>query len=166
MSSPQASRPHAPAAYGIPASMDGMMSWSVVTHCLENSRTYWLASTRPDGRPHVVPIWGLWLEDTFYFGGSPSTRWAQNVATNPAVALHLEDGEQVIIVEGVVDEYLPDSDLTARLSAASVAKYATGSASSGTTEGAQESILRLRPQIVLAWTNFPQDATRWRVAER
>jgi transposase len=141
---------------------DGMLSWSLVSHCLEQSHTYWLATTRPDGRPHVVPIWGLWLEDAFYFGGSPTTRWARNVATNPAVALHLEDAEQVIMVEGLVDEYLPDSDLTAQLSAASAAKYATGVDSSAPTEGAQESILRLRPQIILAWRNFPQDATRWR----
>lgn len=162
MYSPPASRPLAPSVYGIPASTDGMLSWSEVTHCLEASRTYWLATTRPDGRPHVVPIWGLWLEEAFYFGGSPTTRWARNLATNPAVALHVEDGDLVIIVDAVVDECQPDTDLTARLSAASAAKYATGSESAQTTDGAQEGILRLRPTLVLAWRDFPRDATRWR----
>ena len=162
MSSPQASRPDLPTAYGVPTSAEGMLSWGEVTQRLEQARNYWLATTRPDGRPHVIPLWGLWMDDTFYFGGAPPARWARNVVTNPSVTLHLEDGERVVIVEGKVEECVPQSDLAARLAAASTSKYAVASDSSETTEP----IWCLRPQMVLAWTHFPDDATRWYFAGR
>ncbi len=44
--------------------------WSKALERLENPekyRTYWLATVRPDGRPHVVPLLGLWLDGRFYF---------------------------------------------------------------------------------------------------
>jgi len=157
MSSPQASRPNIPSSYGVPTSTEGMLSWSYVSQRLENARNYWIATTRPDGCPHVVPVWGLWIDDAFYFGGAPDTRWVRNIATNPSVALHLEDAEQVVVVEGKVEECVPDSELARRLAIASAEKYATQSDSSEDSEG----ILRLRPQLVLAWTHFPEDATRW-----
>ncbi len=162
MSSPQASRPDLPASYGVPVSTEGMLSWSYVTQRLEQARHYWVATTRPDGRPHVVAVWGVWIDDAFYFGGAPTTRWVRNVGTHPSVALHLEDAEQVIIVEGKVKGCVPDSHLATRLATASAAKYAVLSDSSEATEG----ILCLRPQLVLAWTHFPDDATRWRFPEQ
>ena len=40
----------------------------------------------------LVPRWGAWLDDRLYYDGSPATRHVQNIHTNPAVTLHLEDG--------------------------------------------------------------------------
>lgn len=163
MSSTQASRPDIPVSYGVPASTEGMLSWSYVTQRLEKARNYWIATTRPDGRPHVVPVWGIWNDDAFYFGGEPTTRWVRNILTNPFVALHLEDGEQVVIVEGKVEKCVPDSGLAVRLARASAEKYAVTSDSPDSSEVAEDTLC-LRPQIVLAWTHFPEDATRWRFA--
>ena len=64
------------------------------------AKNYWVASTRPDGRPHVAPTWAVWHEDRLYFDGSPETRRMQNIAANPNIAVHLEDGMQAVIVEG------------------------------------------------------------------
>ncbi len=60
--------------------------WSGARARLENperDRTYWLATVRPDGRPHVVPILGLWLDDAFYFVTGETTRKGKNLAGDP-----------------------------------------------------------------------------------
>jgi hypothetical protein len=49
----------------------------------EQNRTYWLATARPDGRPHVVPVLGLWLHDAFYFLTGEMTRRGRHLAANP-----------------------------------------------------------------------------------
>jgi hypothetical protein len=49
----------------------------------EPGRTYWLATVRPDGRPHVMPLLGLWLDDAFYFITGEATRKGQNLAGDP-----------------------------------------------------------------------------------
>jgi hypothetical protein len=49
----------------------------------EPDRTYWLATVRPDGRPHLVPLLGLWLADAFYFLTGATTRRAHNLAHTP-----------------------------------------------------------------------------------
>ena len=53
----------------------------------EKDRTYWLATVRPDGRPHVRPILGLWLDDAFYFITGETTRKAKNLHANPQCVL-------------------------------------------------------------------------------
>ncbi len=115
----------------------------------------WLATTRPDGRPHVAPTWAIWHENVLYFDGSPETRRMRNLAQNPAISVHLESGDEVVIVEGVWDQAAElGPALRARLQAASVAKYGAG--------GGDEAVFVVRPRTVLAWHRLPEDATRWR----
>src|SRR6266568_5320871 len=45
------------------------------------------------------PLWGVWLDDTFFF--STGSLAAQNLATRPAITVHLESGSEVVIIEGV-----------------------------------------------------------------
>jgi len=49
----------------------------------ERDRTYWLATVRPDGGPHVMPLLGLWLDSAFYFLTGEKTRRGKNLAANP-----------------------------------------------------------------------------------
>jgi hypothetical protein len=56
--------------------------WAGARERLENrerDRTYWLATMRPDGQPHVMPILGLWLDDAFYFVTGETTRTPGNL---------------------------------------------------------------------------------------
>ena len=53
----------------------------------EKDRTHWLATVRPDGRLHVRPILGLWLDDAFYFITGETTRKAKNLHANPQCVL-------------------------------------------------------------------------------
>jgi uncharacterized pyridoxamine 5'-phosphate oxidase family protein len=53
----------------------------------EQDRIYWLATVSPDGRPHVRPILGLWLDGAFYFITAETTRKARNLAADPRCAI-------------------------------------------------------------------------------
>ncbi len=72
------SRPHVP-GYGIPKSKKGLLTWAHVCERMSGPRNYWVGTTRPDGRPHAVPVWGVWIDETFYHGGGPDTRKARNI---------------------------------------------------------------------------------------
>jgi hypothetical protein len=151
---PAASRPYIP-DYGIPESGEGMLLWSHVTERLAQARSYWVATTRPDGRPHAVPVWGVYVGETLYFGGGPRVRWMRNLQHNPAVAVHLESADDVVIVEGVVEQMAAgkaDPDLLTHIADAYEAKYAFRQ---------EPPLWAVRPRVVLAWTSFPADSARW-----
>jgi len=74
----------------------------VATERLSRARTYWIATTRPAGQPHSRPLWGVWLDTTFYF--STGSLAAQNLAARPAITVHLESGSEVVIIEGVAEQ--------------------------------------------------------------
>ena len=76
------------------------LTWDWVAAQLTESKHYWLCSVRPDGRPHVVPRWCVYLDGRIYYDGSPETLHARNLEMNPHVSLHLENGAQAIILEG------------------------------------------------------------------
>ncbi len=68
----------------------------------------WLATVRPPGadrpaRPHLVPVWFVWLprENRLYFSTDTNTVKVRNLAQNPEVALALESGGDPVILEGV-----------------------------------------------------------------
>jgi len=91
-----------PAAYAI-AEADagkGLLPWKWANDRLTKSRNYWLSTVRPDGRPHVMPIWGVWIDNVFYFSTSPKSRKAQNLKKNPACVLMTDDAVHAVIVEG------------------------------------------------------------------
>lgn len=158
---PRRSRPDIPRGYGIPKSAKGMLPWAYVVDRLTAARNYWIGSTRPDGRPHAVPVWGVLVDGVLYHGGGGDTRRARNLDANPHMAVHLESADQVVqvvIVEGVVDklaEDTADADLLRRVDDAYEAKY-------GMRHGTP--VWALRPQRALAWTEYPTTATRWEFA--
>jgi hypothetical protein len=104
--SPTPRRPLIPAGYGQadPAtSPETKLPWAVVEEWLVNARTYWLTTTRPDGRPHAVPVWGVWRDGGLCFSTGAETATARNIAANPAALAHPGNGDQVTIIEGTVE---------------------------------------------------------------
>ena len=161
---PVTDRPIFPEGYGVPETTEGLLSWDAVEGRLRASEHYWLASVRPDGRPHSVPRWGVWLNGRFYYDGAPTTRHTRNVEANPAVTLTLESGTEVVIVEGESRATRADpGDLGGRLATA-FEKYAASGYTPGPGSWAGEDGGGLRvitPHRVLAWTSFPTDCTRF-----
>ena len=64
---------------------------------------YWLATAGTDAAPHMIPIWGAWVDGRWYVEGGP-TRWQRNLRANPQLAIHVEFGDEVVIVEGTATE--------------------------------------------------------------
>ncbi len=75
-------------------------------------RNYWVCTTRADGRPHAMPVWGLWLDDAVLFSTDPESVKARNLAARPDVVVHLESGDDVVVVDGRA-ERLTGSELPA-----------------------------------------------------
>jgi len=88
--------------YGIagPDEGGGLLSWSWAVERLERSRNYWVATTRPDGRPHVMPVWGIWHDRQFVFSSSRSARKARNLAVDPRCVVTTDDPLEPVVVEG------------------------------------------------------------------
>ena len=99
MTSPKVTRPTFPKGYvDKPASF---LTWEWVETQLTESKHYWLCSVRPNGKPHVVPRWCVYVDGKIYYDGSPETRHARNIEENPHIAVHLESGSEAIILEGI-----------------------------------------------------------------
>jgi general stress protein 26 len=150
--------PNVPPMYGLKPRQQ-YLPFSHAEERLTNSRNYWICTSRPDGRPHSIPVWGFWLDGAFYFGTARASRKARNLAQNAAVSIHLDSGDDVVILEGnAVEVNLTDKSTVQSLDAASRAKYKMP------LMATPEVVLySVRPRVVLAWTenNFPNNATRW-----
>ncbi|MBI5283526.1 MAG: pyridoxamine 5'-phosphate oxidase family protein [Chloroflexi bacterium] len=157
---PTPARPHMPKSYGLAADIgaETAAEWPRVIEQLIASRNYWISSTRPDGRPHAMPVWGVWIEGALYFGTDRMSRKGRNIAANPALVVHLESGDDVVVLEGVAAEAL-DAALLAAYADAYDAKYGFRP----DTADPATATYALRPAAVLTWleADFPGTATRW-----
>jgi nitroimidazol reductase NimA-like FMN-containing flavoprotein (pyridoxamine 5'-phosphate oxidase superfamily) len=73
--------------------------------------TCWLATTRPDGRPHVAGIGALWVEGKFYIVTGSRTRKGRNLATNPNCVVSVALKGLDLVVEGRASKVTDDATL-------------------------------------------------------
>jgi PPOX class probable F420-dependent enzyme len=88
---------------------------------LHDERNVWMATTRPDGRPHLAPVWFVAMADRIWVGTGAGSVRVRNIAANPAVSLSLEDGDAPIVGEGTATVH--PTDRPADVAAAFLAKY-------------------------------------------
>ena len=157
-----ASRPKIPAEYGIPKNNKGLLPWSHVTERMTQAMHYWICTVGPDGRPHVTPVDGLWLDDMLYFGGSPKTRRNRDLTANPAVSVHLDSSDDVVILHGDAHLHTPDHELAVQLAKASAEKYGYAPRPE---DYESSGVYMFRPLTVFAWKQFPKDVTRWQFSQ-
>ena len=153
------SRPEASGSDGVPQ-VEGALPWSHAEERLEGARNYWMATTRPDGRPHAAPVWGVWVKEALHFGTGRNSVKGRDLAHCPELVVHLESGEDVVILEGQVEE-VRDRDSFDAIDAAYRAKYGMGVSEAG-DDGAVWYVVR--PRKAHAWleNDFLNTATRWR----
>ncbi|MDJ0768944.1 MAG: pyridoxamine 5'-phosphate oxidase family protein [Ilumatobacter sp.] len=110
MPEPIAQRPDM-AAYGVDTPDWEALPWSWARERLDG-RNYWLATASADGRPHSLPVWGVWSEEDhrFCFSCAPTARKARNLAANPQVVVAIDDTVECISIEGVASRLDPDGD--------------------------------------------------------
>jgi PPOX class probable F420-dependent enzyme len=157
--SPDAGRPDIP-QYGIaPAGEgEGLLPWSWAEERLAAARTYWIASVRANGAPHVAPVWALWFDDAVVFSTSPSSRKAANLARDPRVVVSVEAGDEAVIVEGAVTHVLDRARRDAYCDAYEV-KYAYD------MRAMPDPLHVVEPRVVFGFIasddRFANTATRW-----
>jgi hypothetical protein len=166
---PRTERPQVPEGYGLPTDDTGLLPWAWAEENLTRAMNFWFATTRPDGRPHATPVWGVWHEGSLYFDGSPETRRMKNIAANPNVSVHLESGDEVVILEGTAAPVPapPDPKLAAELASIYSTKYAAHEYKPTPDQWDNGGLYEMRPRIGLGWTlrpgeEFGASYTRWR----
>ena len=159
---PTADRPRMPREYGVPSSTKGLLDWAHVDERLRTATAYWIATSGPDGTPHVRPLDGLWHEGVLYVGGSPETRWARDLMANPRVAVNVDGTSDVVILEGDAEllEQGAGPELAVTLAELSNAKYPQYGMTPESYTGPGP--FAIHPRVAFAWTSFPKDVTRFR----
>jgi len=78
------------------------LQWSRALKQLEAGPegTFWLATTRPDGRPHVAAVGALWVDGKIYFVSGERTRKSRNVAANPSCVFSVSLTGIDLVIEG------------------------------------------------------------------
>jgi PPOX class probable F420-dependent enzyme len=127
--------------------------WHRVEELLTKARNYWIATASPDGRPHMAPVWGMWVDNVFYFSTGPKSRKARNFRRNPQVSVHPECDNEAVIIEGRV-ELLDDVETLKPLYAVYKEKY--------DWDMSGEVLYAVRPTVVYSFKeDLVETAARW-----
>jgi PPOX class probable F420-dependent enzyme len=160
---PAADRPFMP-GYGIlPAGQgSGLMPWAEAGRRLTASHDFWVATARPDGRPQVMPVWGVWLDGRLWFSSSLGSRKARNLAADPRCTITTDDALNPVVVDGVA-ERVTDAERIAAFVDAVNAKY-DADMTVEFQDPAVNGTYAVRPVTVIAMTHddFTGSPTRWR----
>lgn len=139
------------------------LTWPLLAARLAPARNYWVATTRSDGSPHTAPVWGAVLDDVLYAYTETDTVKARNLGRDPRVVVHLEDGDDVLIVRGTM-EPVTDPARVAPVLASFAAKYTADNDIQYLPVGPpRELVLALRPESALTWdlARFDDSQQRW-----
>jgi general stress protein 26 len=139
----------------------GVMPWSWAEKRLVASRNYWVVSLWPDGRPHAMPVWGLWHEECFWFSSSKGSRKARNLTADPRCVVSTEDAMEPVIIEGTAELITDGAKLDAML-ALENAKYETDYGIE-LMDPDVNAAFRVRPRwgFGLTESDFTGSPTRW-----
>jgi len=164
---PRAGRPRIQ-GYGLSKSRKGLLPWKWAANRLAKSYQYWVATVRPDGRPHVMPVWGLWLNGAFCFSTGSQSRKAKNLAQNPYCVVCNENSAEAVVVEGSAE---PLRDVPAIRTFLSIYERKYKFDMSGMAEGMlelKEPVFIVRPRTVFGlWEKkFVETATRWQFGSK
>src|SRR5215475_73647 len=104
MEIPHVSRPYMP-GYGIagPTEGSGLLHWSWAAERLSAARNYWVATVWPDGRPHTMPVWGMWDDSTLWFTSATGSWKVKNLRADPRCCVSTEDASDPAVLRRVVE---------------------------------------------------------------
>jgi nitroimidazol reductase NimA-like FMN-containing flavoprotein (pyridoxamine 5'-phosphate oxidase superfamily) len=137
------------------------MPWSWAEERLAASRNYWVVSVWPDGRPHAMPVWGLWHDESFWFSSSRGSRKSRNLSADPRCVVATEDAMEPVIIEGIA-QLVTESGALEALLALENAKYETNYGIE-LLDPEVNSAFRVRPTwgFGLSEEDFTGSPTRW-----
>jgi general stress protein 26 len=170
---PAAARPHMPGYGLLPAGQgSGLLPWRWALERLRGSRNYWLTTVWPDGRPHIMPVWAVWLDSTgaeaprtpsgtLWFSSGLRSRKVRNIQAGSDVSVAAEDALNPVVLEGSVRTETENSALQTFLDAMN-AKYAT-SYGPELVDPAKNATMVITPRWVFGLTedDFEGSPTKW-----
>ncbi len=150
--------------YGIAAADkgSGLMPWATAETRLKDARNYWVTSTWPDGRPHLMPVWGAWFDDALWFSSGNRSRKARNLLRDPRASVATDDSDSPVVVDGPV-ERITDLAVIKRFVTVMNNKYGAGSMSVEFLDPSVNATFVLRPTWAFAieHDDFAGSPTRW-----
>lgn len=160
--SPKVTRPNIP-GYGVPKSKKGLLPWKWAEDRLKKSRQFWIATTRPDGRPHVMVIWALWFEGALYFATGSTSVKAKNLGSNPHCTICTENAAEAVIIEGISKTEKDVARIREFLKAYQKKYKFDMSGMEGDMTDLKEPVFFLRPKVAFGMVEktFTKSATRW-----
>jgi nitroimidazol reductase NimA-like FMN-containing flavoprotein (pyridoxamine 5'-phosphate oxidase superfamily) len=162
MSGPVPDRPVMPGYGVLPADQgSGLIPWPEIERRLTVSHDYWVATVRPDGRPHVMPVWGVWLDGRLWFSSGLRSRKARNVAAEPRCTMTTDQAQDPVVLDGLAEQVV-NADGIAAFLAAMNGKYDAGM-TADFLDPAVNGTFAVRPQRVIALSHddFTGSPTRW-----
>jgi hypothetical protein len=152
---PKVSRPHM-VGYGVPETLEGALPWSWAQERIAKSHNYWLTTVRPDGAPHTMLVWGIWLDGAYYFSTGATSRKARNLQRNSNCVVCNENAEEAVIMEGIACK-LSESEIPKQAFTDYKAKYGWE------LDPNRGPVHMVRPKTVFAMPEklFPKGVTRW-----
>lgn len=134
---------------------EGLLPWSWAMERLSASHGYWVATTRPNGKPHAAPVWAVWHIGALWFSTGARTQKARNLAAKPACTVTTESTVEAVVLEGWAELVTGEAD---DVLAVYKAKYAMG-------YPASEPLYRVEPHRAFGFIDegerFAATATRW-----
>lgn len=150
--------------YGIrPADAgSGLLPWGWAERQLQASHNFWVVTLWPDGRPHAMPVWGVWDDDDFFwFTSSVQSRKARNIANDPRCTVATEDEQHPVVLNGVGEIRTAPAEFEHVLALVN-AKYGTDY-EMDMMDPSKNATIRVRPQSVIGLDadDFTGSPTRW-----
>jgi hypothetical protein len=163
MTEPEASHPQwRDAVQNPPKDLSALKPWPWALERLEKSHNYWISTTRPGGRPHLMLVWGIWWQNAFWFSTGPRTRKAKNIVAEPHVVIGTEKADEAVILEGTAEE-IKDRSTWKQFAQVYNTKY--GGDVETILNSCDGSVFRVTPQIAFGQDehaeNFTESVTRW-----
>jgi len=139
----------------------GLLPWSWAAERLSAARNYWVASVWPDGRPHVMPVWGMWDDAVLWFSSSAKSRKTRNLVCDPRCVVTTEDAGDPVVIEGTARVFTQPTVLQ-RVIDLMNAKYSTDYGL-GFLDPELNATIGVRPARVfgLRGADFTGSPTRW-----
>ena len=152
---PIASRPNMP-SYGISENRKDLLPWKWAEDRLKTTQNYFLSTVRPDGRPHAMPIWGIWMDMSFYFSTGKTSVKARNLAANPNCVLCPGSADEAVILEGIANR-VEDKKTLSKFAKAYYEKYKWN------VSEMNQPVFVVKPKVVFGHIEktYAQTATRW-----
>lgn len=154
--------------YGIkgPEEGSGLLPWAWAEERLTNSHDYWITTVRPDDRPHVMPVWGMWHEFALWFSSSVESRKTRNLLTNPHCSVATDDANEAVVMEGRAEIVTDLATLEVVLDLEN-RKYSTAYTME-MLDPATNACFRVQPARVfaIATADFTGSPTRWVFEQR